>query len=70
MSTLICYCYRVEKKTLVAAIESGCKTWESLSQATGACQGCGGCRWDLESLIEFYGTKAEAKTQRNTETPS
>ncbi len=59
MSTLVCYCFRVEKNTLVKAIESGHQTLEALCQNTGACQGCGGCRWDLEALLSFYGPQAQ-----------
>lgn len=54
MPDIVCYCFRVEKPALITAIQAGCHTADALSQATGACRGCGGCRWDLEALIEFY----------------
>ncbi len=54
MSHLICYCLRVEKPTIVAAIEDGCTTVEALSAKLRVCTGCGGCRGDLEDLLRFY----------------
>ncbi len=55
MSELVCYCLRVEKSRIVAAIEDGCATVEDLSAKLRVCTGCGGCRPDLEDLIRFYG---------------
>lgn len=55
MSQLICYCFRVDKARILAAIEDGCDTVEALSERTRACTGCGGCRPDLEDLLRFYG---------------
>lgn len=54
MSDLVCYCLRVEKPAIVAAIESGCDTVEDLSARLRVCTGCGGCRPDLEDLLSFY----------------
>lgn len=58
MSVLICYCFRVEKSRIVAAIEGGCSSVEALSEKLRVCTGCGGCRPDLEDLIRFYGEEA------------
>lgn len=55
MSELVCYCLRVEKSRIIAAIEDGCKTVDDLSAKLRVCTGCGGCRPDLEDLIRFYG---------------
>lgn len=60
MPDLICYCLRVDKPSIVAAIESGCATVEDLSARLRACTGCGGCRPDLEDLLRFYGEPASA----------
>lgn len=54
MDSLVCYCLRVEKPAIVAAIESGCATVEDLSARLRVCTGCGGCRPDLEDLLRFY----------------
>ena len=54
MSRLVCYCLRVEKSTVVSAIEEGCDTVEALSAKLRVCTGCGGCRPDLEDLIRFH----------------
>jgi len=35
----------------VAAIRAGAVTVEDLQRTTGACTGCGSCRWDIEDLI-------------------
>lgn len=55
MPDLICYCLRVEKPAIVAAIEEGCSTVDDLSARLRVCTGCGGCRPDLEDLLRFYG---------------
>lgn len=60
MSDLVCYCLRVEKPAIVAAIESGCATVEDLSARLRVCTGCGGCRPDLEDLLRFYKPEAPA----------
>jgi NAD(P)H-nitrite reductase large subunit len=60
MPDLICYCLRVDKPAIVAAIEGGCATVEDLSARLRVCTGCGGCRPDLEDLLRFYGEPAAA----------
>jgi NAD(P)H-nitrite reductase large subunit len=55
VSELVCYCLRVEKSRIVAAIEDGCRTVDDLSAKLRVCTGCGSCRPDLEDLIRFYG---------------
>jgi NAD(P)H-nitrite reductase large subunit len=54
MPDLICYCLRVDKPTIVAAIEAGCATVDDLSARLRVCTGCGGCRPDLDDLLRFY----------------
>ncbi len=58
MPDLICYCLRVEKPAIVAAIDAGCATVEDLSARLRVCTGCGGCRPDLEDLLRFYRDEA------------
>jgi NAD(P)H-nitrite reductase large subunit len=60
MSDLVCYCLRVEKPAIVAAIEAGCATVDDLSARLRACTGCGGCRPDLEDMLRFYGEGRKA----------
>ena len=55
MPDLICYCLRVDKAAIVAAISEGCATVDDLSEKLRVCTGCGGCRPDLENMIRFYG---------------
>ena len=60
VSQLVCFCFRVEKSRIVAAIEEGCRTVEDLSAKLRVCTGCGGCRPDLEDLLRFYGQEETA----------
>ncbi|MEO7776451.1 MAG: (2Fe-2S)-binding protein [Fibrobacteria bacterium] len=54
MPELLCYCFRVDKPTVVSAIEHGCSSVEDLSSLLRVGTGCGGCRPDLEDLLRFY----------------
>lgn len=60
MPDLICYCFRVDKPAIVAAIESGCASVEDLSARLRVSTGCGGCRPDLEDLLRFYRSRVPA----------
>lgn len=62
MSELVCYCFRVEKSRVMAAIEAGCATVEDLSARLRVCTGCGGCRPDLEDLIRFHADENPDRT--------
>ena len=64
MSDLICYCLRVEKTAIVAAIGEGCATVDDLSARLRVCTGCGGCRPDLEDLLRFYREEAAPPAAR------
>ena len=66
VSELVCYCLRVEKSRIVAAIEDGCKTVDDLSAKLRVCTGCGGCRPDLEDLIRFYGEEEKPRPRPTT----
>ena len=54
MDELTCFCYTVEKKRIVQAIEAGCRTVEEVREKTRATSGCGGCRPDVEAMLDFY----------------
>ena len=70
MPDLVCYCLRVEKPTIVAAIENGCVTVDGLSAKLRVSTGCGGCRPDLEDLIRFYGEENSSTDKpKPTSTP-
>lgn len=66
MPDLICYCLRVDKPAIVAAIEAGCSTVEDLSARLRVCTGCGGCRPDLEDLLRFYGEDRPPRNKATT----
>lgn len=67
MHSLICYCLRVDKQTVLAAIEAGCETVDALSAKLRVCTGCGGCRSDLEDLLAF--NRSEAKSPKSPSAP-
>lgn len=48
----ICYCMKVHRQTLLAAIRAGADTVEALRQATRAGTGCGTCRSELLELLQ------------------
>jgi NAD(P)H-nitrite reductase large subunit len=50
----ICYCMRVHRSTLVAAILGGARTLAALQAATSAGTGCGTCRIDLLELLAAH----------------
>lgn len=47
----ICYCMKVHRRELAAAILAGAHTIEALRQATTAGTGCGTCRSELLALL-------------------
>jgi nitrite reductase (NADH) large subunit len=47
----VCNCHKVTEKALIAAIEGGAETVDSLCSATKAGSGCGSCKADLRQLI-------------------
>ncbi|MGW7541095.1 (2Fe-2S)-binding protein [Streptomyces sp. NPDC054770] len=49
--SLVCICSRVTESELIEACRSGCRTVDDLGVRTGAGQGCGDCRPDIEDLL-------------------
>ncbi|SJN45635.1 Assimilatory nitrate reductase large subunit [Sphingobacterium sp. JB170] len=49
---LVCSCGQVGIGNLEKAIESGCKDMNDLCESTGASQGCGSCRPEVQSLLD------------------
>lgn len=47
----ICNCYCVSRAEIMAAIRNGNRRVETISEETYACQGCGGCRFQIEALL-------------------
>ena len=50
-----CICKAVTSDKVSAAIDHGAATVEAVSEATGACTGCGTCRDRIESMIDERG---------------
>ncbi len=51
---IICDCSGTTTKKIMQLIDSGKKTLEDISRATGACAGCGACETDVMQLIQDY----------------
>jgi NAD(P)H-nitrite reductase large subunit len=63
---LVCYCIKVDKKTIIDAIKNGSITLREIKKSTKACTGnsckdlnpsgkC--CSNDIKNLIQFYANK-------------
>ncbi|BBM84013.1 (2Fe-2S)-binding protein [Candidatus Uabimicrobium amorphum] len=60
IESLTCYCFRIPTKEIVDIIKKHkCRTVEAVQMHCSACEGCGGCRPDIEDLIEECWTKKE-----------
>lgn len=51
----ICFCMKVHRQTLLAAIDAGAHTLVALQARTRAGTGCGTCRIDLLQLLAETG---------------
>jgi assimilatory nitrate reductase catalytic subunit len=47
----ICYCMKIHREELVAAVAAGARTVEELRKTTTAGTGCGTCRSELLALL-------------------
>jgi NAD(P)H-nitrite reductase large subunit len=53
-SDVICFCSGTTTAQLKRVVERGVTDLEGVSQATGACSGCGGCEYEVEELLMGY----------------
>ena len=54
LSEVLCPCSGTTRQQILRVLERGETTLEEVSQATGACSGCGGCEFDVAAcLAEF-----------------
>lgn len=54
LSDVLCPCSGTTRQQILRVLERGETTLEEVSQATGACSGCGGCEFDVVAcLTEF-----------------
>ena len=56
-----CICRAVTSDKVSAAIDNGAATVEAVSDATGACTGCGTCRDRIETMIGERGAAVPAE---------
>ncbi len=47
----VCYCMKIHRNELEAAVAAGARTVEALREATSAGTGCGTCRSELLALL-------------------
>ncbi|NQD71881.1 molybdopterin-dependent oxidoreductase [Sphingobacterium shayense] len=52
MGRLVCTCSQVGVGNLEKAIHAGCKDLTKLSESTGAAQGCGSCRPEVQVILD------------------
>lgn len=48
---VICYCRGVKVKDIVEAVSKGAKTLEDIANMTEATTGCGGCKANVQSIL-------------------
>lgn len=48
---VICYCAGTTRQQIQSLIDQGVSDLERISRITGACSGCGGCEFELRTLI-------------------
>ena len=54
LSEVLCPCSGTTRQQILRVLKRGETTLEEVSQATGACSGCGGCEFDVAAcLAEF-----------------
>lgn len=56
---LVCSCGNVGEGNILAKIKEGCTGLKELCQASGAGQGCGSCRPEVQQIIDKYFVSAE-----------
>ena len=49
---IVCFCHNVRLNVLLEAIRAGAITLEEIKLKTEASTGCGGCEWDVTSVLE------------------
>jgi NAD(P)H-nitrite reductase large subunit len=52
-SETICFCHAVTEGEIREAVQAGAKTMAEIQAQTCASTGCGGCYYDVESILEF-----------------
>jgi bacterioferritin-associated ferredoxin len=52
MSKTLCFCHLVTDLDVDEAVLDGVVRFLDLQRRTGACTGCGGCRYDVHSQLE------------------
>ena len=56
---LVCSCGNVGEGNIIAKIKEGCTGYKELCQASGAGQGCGSCRPEVQQILDCYLVKMD-----------
>ena len=70
-SPIVCSCSGTRREQILKRFEEGLRTLDALSQATGACSGCGACEPEVEALIQtlvFVAGKDPCRHSQETNT--
>lgn len=59
----VCVCKSVSKEQIIDAVDSGCKSFEAVSEKTEAATGCGTCENEVNQVIQAHLAKKKAKNQ-------
>ena len=49
---IICYCSGTTVQQIKTLIAQGTTDMERISRITGACSGCGGCEFEVQTLLD------------------
>ncbi|NJD07533.1 MAG: (2Fe-2S)-binding protein [Methylococcaceae bacterium] len=60
---VICCCSGTTVAQIKRYVDRGIDDLERISQASGACSGCGGCEADILELLAEYKSRTEAATR-------
>jgi bacterioferritin-associated ferredoxin len=49
---IVCLCHRVSDRTIQGCIDRGARTLDEVGASCGAGTDCGGCRGEIESMLD------------------
>lgn len=51
---IVCFCYNVSERTIVEAIQAGCRSLMDIRRETYASTGCAGCSEEVKKLLRKH----------------
>jgi bacterioferritin-associated ferredoxin len=61
---LICHCHAVNDRTIRQCVDAGARSGNEIREACGAGGTCGGCRQQIDRLIELHHGARDAMEAR------